>query len=78
MHIGPIATLIGGIDIECYAMIGADAGVIRSVPERGVVVGNPGRIISRCGLFQLIDYPGMEHDPGRVESPSRLNDLSSP
>ena len=78
VYIGPGAILIGDIDIGCDALIGAGAVVIRSVPDRAVVVGNPGRIISRGGSFKLIDYPGMDEDPGRSESLSRLNDLPAP
>lgn len=43
--IGANATLLPGITIGRYAMIGAGAVVTRDVPERAVVVGNPGKII---------------------------------
>jgi len=43
--IGANATLLPGITIGRYAMIGAGAVVTRDVPERAVVVGNPATII---------------------------------
>ena len=42
--IGANATLLPGITIGEYAMVGAGAVVTRSVPARAVVVGNPARI----------------------------------
>ena len=43
--IGANATLLAGIIIGPYAMVGAGAVVTRDVPERAVVVGNPAKII---------------------------------
>ena len=43
--IGANATLLPGITIGQYAMVGAGAVVTRSVPPRAVVVGNPARIV---------------------------------
>jgi len=43
--IGANATLLPGVTIGRYAMIGAGAVVTKDVPERAVVVGNPGKII---------------------------------
>ncbi len=43
--IGANATLLPGITIGRYAMVGAGAVVTRSVPPHAVVVGNPARII---------------------------------
>lgn len=41
--IGANATILCGIEIGAYAMIGAGAVVLRSVPPYALVVGNPGR-----------------------------------
>jgi serine O-acetyltransferase len=68
VYIGPGATIIGPISIGDDALIGVDAIVMRSVPPRGVVAGNPARLLSRRGSFDLIVYPGMESDPGRMAS----------
>lgn len=43
--IGANATLLAGITIGSYAMVGAGAVVTKDVPDRAVVVGNPARII---------------------------------
>lgn len=68
VYIGPGAALIGPITVGNDALVGVGAIVTRSVPPRGVVVGNPGRIISCRGSFDLISYPGMETDPVRQEA----------
>ena len=50
--IGANATLLCGITIGAYAMIGAGAVVTRDVPAHGLVVGNPARLkghVCRCG-----------------------------
>jgi hypothetical protein len=40
--------------------------VVKSIPVRSVVGGSPGRVLSREGSFDLIEYRGMESDPARV------------
>jgi len=50
--VGANATLLCGITIGTYAMIGAGAVVTRDVPAHALVVGNPGRVVGRvcrCG-----------------------------
>lgn len=50
--IGAHATLICGITIGKWAMIGAGAVVTKSVPDYGLVVGNPARLhgfVCPCG-----------------------------
>ena len=68
VYIGPGAAVLGPIEIGDDALIGANAVVIRSVPPRAVVVGNPARLISMKGSFDLISYPSMEHDAERLDS----------
>ena len=68
VYIGPGAAVLGPIEIGDDALIGANAVVIRSVPPRAVVVGNPARLISMKGSFDLISYPSMEHDTKRLAS----------
>ena len=43
--IGANATILCGIEIGCYAMIGAGAVVIKTVPAYALIVGNPARQI---------------------------------
>jgi serine O-acetyltransferase len=68
VYIGPQAILIGGLAVGDDAVIGAGAVVTQSVPDRGVVAGNPARLISTRGSFDLIHYDGREQDPGRIAS----------
>jgi serine O-acetyltransferase len=68
VYVGPGAIIIGPITIGDDALIGAGAVVVKSVPGRGVVVGNPARVVSQTGSFDLIEYPGMEIDPERIAS----------
>jgi len=66
VYIGPGAVVLGPISIGDDALIGANAVVIRSVPDRAVVVGNPARVISMKGSFDLIKYDGMDRDGQRI------------
>ncbi|MCS4249282.1 acyltransferase [Pseudomonas sp. BIGb0164] len=43
--IGANATLLPGITVGRYAMVGAGAVVTKNVPDRAVVIGNPAKII---------------------------------
>jgi serine O-acetyltransferase len=65
VYIGPGAALIGPIVIGDDALIGVGAIVTSDVPPRGVAVGNPARVISMKGSFELVTWPGMETDPAR-------------
>jgi serine O-acetyltransferase len=65
VYVGPGAVIIGPVEIGDDALVGAGAVVVRSVPPAGVVAGNPSRLISRNGSFDLISYPEMERDAGR-------------
>jgi len=43
--IGANATIVCGVTIGRYAMVGAGAVVTRDVPDHGLVVGNPARLV---------------------------------
>ncbi|KYP15152.1 MAG: dTDP-6-deoxy-3,4-keto-hexulose isomerase [Flavihumibacter sp. CACIAM 22H1] len=43
--IGAAATILGGVTIGAYAMVGASALITKSVPQRALVVGHPARIV---------------------------------
>ena len=56
VFIGVNAVVLGKIHIGDDAVIGAGAVVVRSVPSRGVAVGNPARIASFKGSSDFISY----------------------
>lgn len=74
VYVGPGAAVIGPVRIGSDALIGVGSVVTRSVPDRGVVAGNPARVLSRRGSFQIIRYPGMDDDPARTSSLAALDD----
>ena len=43
--IGAGSIILGGVTIGCFAMTGAGTIVTKNVPDRALVVGNPGRVI---------------------------------
>lgn len=47
VSIGANATILGGVHIGEYALIGAGSVVTKSVPAFSLVIGNPGRIVGR-------------------------------
>ena len=65
VHIGANAVLLGNITIGDDAVIGPGAVVMSSVPPRGVVMGNPARVIGADGSFEMVHYDHMEEDPAR-------------
>ena len=68
VHVGANAILLGAVTIGDDAAIGAGAVVTKSVPPRGVAVGNPARVISLAGSFDFVRYDGMERDEARLAS----------
>ena len=58
VYIGQNATVIGGINIGNNVMIAPGAFVNFDVPDNSIVLGNPGKIISKDNpTFLYIDYP---------------------
>ncbi|WP_044870723.1 acyltransferase [Pseudomonas sp. LFM046] len=55
--IGANATLLPGVTIGEYAMVGAGAVVTKDVPPRAVVVGNPARILRYLDDHDPISQP---------------------
>ena len=78
VYIGPGAVIIGPVTVGDDAVIGAGAVVTRSIPARGVAVGNPARVISRKGSFDLIFYQNREDDPARQAALAALESESVP
>ena len=58
--IGANATIVCGINIGKYAMIGAGAVVSKNVPDYALVVGNPAKIVGYvCECGHKLDNDGM-------------------
>ena len=56
VYIGPGAKVIGGIRVGSHAAIGANCVVTHDVPEKGVVVGVPGRVVSTDGSAGYVEF----------------------
>jgi acetyltransferase-like isoleucine patch superfamily enzyme len=54
-RVGGAAVLLPGIEIGEEAFVGAGAVVIRDVPPRVVVVGNPARVIRDVPAEELLE-----------------------
>ena len=54
VYIGPGSFIIGGITLGNHVAIGANTVVNKSVPDNGVIVSEPGRIISYKGSSNYI------------------------
>lgn len=61
--VGPGAVITGPVEIGSNAVIGANSLVVADVPESGVAVGVPARVVSRTGSGKLI-RTGAEHGYG--------------
>ena len=59
--IGAGAKVLGNITIGSDSRIGANAVVVKSVPENSVVVGVPGQIIRRSQPHRPTDAPDLNH-----------------
>lgn len=59
--IGAGAKVLGDITIGSDSRIGANAVVVRSVPENSVVVGVPGQIVRRSQPHLSTDAPDLNH-----------------
>jgi len=58
VHIGVGAKVIGKITVGDDSAIGANAVVVKDVPEQAVVVGVPAKIVNMKGSFDFIAYKG--------------------
>lgn len=52
--VGPKATITGPVKIASFSVVGANSLVVANVPERGVAVGVPARLIALSGSDALI------------------------
>jgi len=65
VHVGANAVILGKITIGNDAVIGPGAVVMNSVPQCGVAMGNPARVVGDSGSFEFVNYDGMENDSER-------------
>lgn len=77
VYIGPNAVVIGGVEIGNDVAIGAGAVVTRSVPALAVVAGNPAKIISYQGNFEMVNYLDMDLDPQRINAINQRKSIST-
>jgi serine O-acetyltransferase len=59
--VGAGAKVLGNILIGADSRIGANAVVVKSVPENSVVVGVPGQIVKRSQPHRASDAPDLNH-----------------
>ena len=59
--IGAGAKVLGNITIGADSRIGANAVVVKSVPENAVVVGVPGQVVKRLQPHKASDAPDLNH-----------------
>jgi len=54
VYFGPGSKVIGGIKVGNHVAIGANSVVSMDIPDKAVVIGNPGRIVSEKGSTNYI------------------------
>ena len=62
--IGAGAIIVTGVEVGCFAMVGAGAVVSRNVPAHGLVLGVPARLVGyvcACGARLEMDAQGCGH-----------------
>lgn len=70
--IGAHATIVCGVTIGRWAMVGAGAVVTRDVPDYGLVYGNPARLrgfVCPCGAKLVVEEENASHDPVSMQCP---------
>jgi serine O-acetyltransferase len=75
--IGAGAKVLGNITIGCDSRVGANAVVVRSVPENSVVVGVPGQIVKRAVLHHPGDAPDLNHATMPDVMAAAIDDLAA-
>lgn len=70
--VGSNATILPGVRIGQYAMVGAGAVVTRSVPDGAIVYGNPARVVGYVDGFGGASDNELPAQSSRISSPTRL------
>ncbi len=74
VEIGAHVVIIGPVKIGEYAVIGAGSVIVKDVPSRTVVAGNPAKVIRKLEDCVDVDSPRALIS----ESPITTNELSTP
>jgi len=59
--VGAGAKILGDIRVGADSRVGANAVVVRSVPENSVVVGIPGQVVRKAHPHHMGDSPDLDH-----------------
>jgi len=65
VYFGAGSKIVGKISVGNNVMIGANAVVVKSVPDNAVVAGVPAKIINYQGAEEFIHYRGKENEISR-------------
>jgi len=76
VFIGAHSVIVGRITVGDDAVVCAGSVVMRPVPARAVVMGNPARVVSYEGSFEYVFYDGMDVDPARRASLEKARSLN--
>ena len=77
VFIGAHSVIVGRVTVGDDAVVCAGSVVVRAVPARAVVMGNPARVVSYEGSFEYILYDGMDVDPARRTSLEKVRSLNA-
>lgn len=77
VFIGAHSVIVGRVTVGDDAVVCAGSVVVRPVPARAVVMGNPARVVSYEGSFEYVFYDGMDVDPARRASLERARSLNT-
>ncbi|ASU21777.1 serine acetyltransferase [Vibrio qinghaiensis] len=62
VYIGPHVTIVESVHIANGVEIGAGSVVVKDIPEYGVVVGNPGRVLNQGSVCRYIQNPYLKKE----------------
>jgi len=68
--VGANATIVCGVTLGNYSMVGAGAVVTADVPDHALVVGNPARVVGyvcECGQRLTVDYKNKRRELATCE-----------
>ena len=77
VFIGAHSVIVGRVTVGDDAVVCAGSVVVRPVPARAVVMGNPARVVSYEGSFEYVLYDSMDVDPARRTSLEKVRSLNA-